>query len=81
MTFDIPLASPDLKGNEAKYALEAIQSGWIGTGPYIKQFEKEFSRLSRARAAIACANGTVALHLALRARKGHFTAVKRGFIR
>ena len=67
MTFDIPLANPDLKGNEAKYALEAIQSGWIGTGPYIKQFEKEFSRLSGARAAIACANGTVALHLALRA--------------
>ena len=67
MSFDIPLANPDLKGNEAKYALEAIQSGWIGTGPYIKQFEKEFARLSGARAAIACANGTVALHLALRA--------------
>jgi perosamine synthetase len=67
MNFDIPLAKPDLKGNEAKYALEAIQSGWIGTGPFIKQFEKEFSRLSGARAAIACANGTVALHLALRA--------------
>ena len=67
MTFDIPLANPDLKGNEAKYALEAIESGWIGTGPFIKQFEKEFARLSGARAAIACANGTVALHLALRA--------------
>ncbi len=65
MSFDIPLANPDLSGNEAKYALEAIQSGWIGTGPFIKQFEREFARLSGARAAIACANGTVALHLAL----------------
>jgi len=65
MSFDIPLANPDLSGNEAKYALEAIQSGWIGTGPFIKRFEAEFARLSDARAAIACANGTVALHLAL----------------
>jgi perosamine synthetase len=67
MSFDIPLCNPDLTGNEAKYALEAIQSGWIGTGPFIKRFEAEFARLSGARAAVACANGTVALHLALRA--------------
>jgi perosamine synthetase len=67
MSFEIPLANPDLKGNEAKYALEAIETGWIGTGPFLKRFEQEFARLSGARAAIACANGTVALHLALRA--------------
>ena len=67
MSFDIPLADPDLKGNEAKYAVEAIETGWIGTGPFLKRFEQEFARLSGARAAIACANGTVALHLALRA--------------
>lgn len=65
MSFEIPLAKPDLSGNESKYALEAIQSGWIGTGAFIGQFEREFARLSQARAAIACANGTVALHLAL----------------
>jgi perosamine synthetase len=67
MSFDIPLANPDLNGNEAKYALEAIQTGRIGTGPFIKQFEQEFARLCGAQGAIACANGTVALHLALRA--------------
>jgi perosamine synthetase len=67
VSFEIPLSNPDLRGNEANYALEAIQSGWIGTGPFIKRFEQEFARLSGARAAIACANGTVALHLALRA--------------
>jgi len=67
MGFDIPLANPDLNGNEAKYVLEAIHSGWIGVGPFLKRFEQEFAELSGARAAIACANGTVALHLALRA--------------
>jgi perosamine synthetase len=67
MTFEIPLSNPDLTGNEAKYALEAIQSGWIGTGPFIKRFEQEFAGLCGTRSAIACANGTVALHMALRA--------------
>jgi perosamine synthetase len=67
MGFDIPLANPDLRGNEAKYVVDAIATGWIGTGPFIKRFEQEFARLSGARTAIACANGTVALHLALRA--------------
>jgi perosamine synthetase len=67
MGFEIPLANPDLSGNEAKYALEAVQSGWIATGPFIKRFEHEFAKLSGARAAILCANGTAALYLALRA--------------
>jgi perosamine synthetase len=66
MSFEIPLTEPDLNGNEAKYALEAIQSGWIGTGPFIDRFEKEYAELSGVRNAILCANGTVALHLALR---------------
>jgi len=67
MDFDIPLAKPDLEGNEEKYVVEAIRTGRIAKGRFIEQFEKDFSRLSGARAAIACANGTVALHLALRA--------------
>ncbi len=67
MSAQIPLASPDLTGNESNYVLEAVRSGWIGTGPFIKRFEKEYAGLCGVRAAIACANGTVALHLALRA--------------
>jgi perosamine synthetase len=67
MSFEIPLANPDLSGNESKYTLEAVQNGWIATGPFIKRFEREFARLSGARAAIVCSNGTAALILALRA--------------
>ena len=67
MSLDIPLSDPDLKGNEVKYAVEAIESGRIGTGPFLKRFEKEFAQLCGAQTAIACANGTAALHLALRA--------------
>jgi perosamine synthetase len=65
-SFEIPLSEPDLNGNEAKYALEAIQSLRIGTGPFIDRFEKEYAQLCCVRNAILCANGTVALHLALR---------------
>src|SRR5262245_45709542 len=67
MYFEIPLSNPDLNGNETRYVLEALQSGWIGSGPFIKRFEKEYAQLCGTRSAIACANGTVALHLPLRA--------------
>lgn len=66
MNFEVPLSNPDLGGNEEKYVIEAIRSGWIGTGPFIKRFENEFAELCGTRTAIVCANGTVALHLALR---------------
>ncbi|HYM01270.1 MAG TPA: DegT/DnrJ/EryC1/StrS family aminotransferase [Blastocatellia bacterium] len=69
MSFEIPLSNPDLNGNEIDYVVDAIKSGWIGVGPYIKKFERQFADLCGTRSAIACANGTVALHLALRAQR------------
>ena len=66
MTDRIPLAMPDLRGNEAKYVLDAIESTWISSsGRYVTQFEAEFARVSGSRHALAVCNGTVALHLAL----------------
>jgi perosamine synthetase len=62
----IPVAMPDLSGNEEKYVVDAIRSTWISsTGSYIQRFEKEFAELCQTRAAIGVSNGTVALHLAL----------------
>lgn len=61
-----PIAIPDLSGNEQKYVADAIASTWISsTGEYIDKFEREFARLCAVDYAIAVANGTVALHLAL----------------
>jgi len=66
MKITIPVARPDLRGNEEKYVLDAIQTSWISsTGPYINRFEKEFAGLCGTRTSIAVCNGTVALHLAL----------------
>lgn len=62
----IPVAAPDLSGNEERYVLETIRSSWVSsTGPFIRRFEEEFAALCDTRFAIAVANGTMALHLAL----------------
>jgi perosamine synthetase len=62
----IPVAAPDLEGNEERYLLEALRSSWISsTGPFVSRFEREFAAACGTRAAIGVANGTLALHLAL----------------
>jgi perosamine synthetase len=64
----IPVAIPDLGGNEEKYAAEAIRSSWISsTGKYIEEFESRFASMCQVRHCLGTANGTVALHLALMA--------------
>lgn len=62
----IPLAVPDLTGNEEQYVVRAIRSSWISSmGEFIERFEQQFADLCNVRAAISVANGTVALHMAL----------------
>ncbi|HIJ37535.1 MAG TPA: DegT/DnrJ/EryC1/StrS family aminotransferase [Rhodospirillaceae bacterium] len=67
MTQDnIPLALPDLLGNEEAYVCEAIKSTMISSsGRFVRQFEQDFSSLCGCNSAIGVSNGTVALHLAL----------------
>jgi perosamine synthetase len=72
MNAKIPVAAPDLSGNEERYAVEAIRSSWISsTGPFLNRFEAEFASLCDVPHAIAVSNGTVALHLALLGMKLH----------
>jgi perosamine synthetase len=62
----LPVAAPDLEGNEGRYVLDALRSSWISSsGPYLTRFEAEFAELCDTRHAIAVSNGTVALHLAM----------------
>jgi perosamine synthetase len=62
----IPVACPDLTGNEEAYVVDAVRSSWISsTGAYLERFEREFAALCGTDTAIAVCNGTVALHLAL----------------
>ena len=62
----IPVCQPWMTGNERKYVLDALETGWISSsGKYIPEFEAAFARFCGVKHGIAVCNGTVALHLAL----------------
>lgn len=64
----IPVNTPLLSGNEKKYILECIDTGWISSeGPFIARFEKELAAYVRRDFGIAVSNGTAALEIAVRA--------------
>ena len=64
----LPVCEPMLAGNELKYVTDAVSSGWISSaGSYVTAFEQAFADYCGVRHGIAVCNGTVALHLALRA--------------
>ena len=62
----ITVAAPNLDGNERDYVLECLDTTWISSaGRFITDFEKAFAEYCGVKHAIACNNGTTALHLAL----------------
>jgi perosamine synthetase len=62
----IPVANPDLSHREREYVLQALDAGEISSqGAFVRRFEKDFARFCEVPYAVAVANGTVALHLAL----------------
>lgn len=62
----IPLAEPDLTGNEKKYLQDCLETGWIsGSGKYVEAFENGFATFCGAAHGVAIVNGTAALHVAL----------------
>jgi len=64
----IPVAAPSMLGNEKEYVDDCMKSGWISSaGKYVELFEAGFAEFCGVRHAVACCNGTVALHLALAA--------------
>jgi aminotransferase in exopolysaccharide biosynthesis len=63
----IPLSVPSLKGNEWSYVKECLDTEWVSTaGKFVDRFEADFRKFVDAPNAIACVNGTSALHVALR---------------
>ena len=64
----IPLAVPNLTGNEKKYLMECIDTGWVSAnGRFVNEFQEKFAEYCGSKYAIACANGTVTLMLIMKA--------------
>lgn len=62
----VPVNEPLLNGNEEKYLVDCIRTGWISSeGPFIKQFEEEYAARVGRRYGVAVSNGSVALDAAV----------------
>ncbi|HEY0965825.1 MAG TPA: DegT/DnrJ/EryC1/StrS family aminotransferase [Opitutaceae bacterium] len=61
----IPLMRPEIGDEEITLVTETLRSGWITQGPRVRELEAEFCAATGAAHAIAVANCTAALHLAL----------------
>lgn len=63
----IPVANTFIGEEEAKAAYDVIKSGWLSSGPKVREFEENFAKEVKAKHAIAVNSGTSALHVALAA--------------
>ena len=64
----IPVNEPLLNGNEEKYLVECIRTGWISSeGPFIKKFEEQLAARMGRKYGVAVSNGSVALDAAVMA--------------
>ena len=62
----IPLAIPQMTGDEWTYLKECIDSNFVSSiGPFVNRFEETVAREAGARAAIATSSGSTGLHVAL----------------
>jgi perosamine synthetase len=62
----IPVAAPVLDGREREYVNECLETTWISSaGRFIGEFERAFADYCGVKHAVACNNGTTALHVAL----------------
>jgi perosamine synthetase len=62
----IPIAKPNFGKEEETAVKEVLESGILASGPRTKQFEKEFAEYIGVEHAVAVANGTIALDVALK---------------
>jgi len=64
----IPFHKPIIPKNLDNLFPDSIRSGWLTTGPMVKEFELQLSDYLQAEHVIAVNSGTAALHLALAAK-------------
>ncbi|MFC7139036.1 DegT/DnrJ/EryC1/StrS family aminotransferase [Halosimplex aquaticum] len=64
---EIPIASPAIGEQERERVVEVLDSGMLADGEEVRAFEREFATACHVDHGVAAANGTAALHAALRA--------------
>lgn len=63
----IVFGAPDINDDDIREVIATMQSGWLGTGPRVAEFESRFAQFKNlpARQAAAVNSCTAALHLSL----------------
>ena len=62
----IPLHAPVISNQESIYVKDCLKTSWVSTaGKYVELFEEEVKKFTNSKYAIACINGTSALHISL----------------
>jgi perosamine synthetase len=63
----VPFFRPDISDAEIQEVVAVLRSGWLTTGPRVKEFETAFAAAVRGSHAVALNSCTAALHLAVQA--------------
>src|ERR671925_2453367 len=61
----LPFHVPEIGEAEIESVVDTLRSGWLTTGPKVKQFEEDFAKYVGCQHAVAVNSATAALHLAL----------------
>src|SRR6185295_3587141 len=61
----IVFGAPQIDRDEIEEVVDCLESGWIGTGPRVARFEKEFAAYKRHAFAAGVSSCTAAMHLSV----------------
>ena len=61
----LPYGQQHLDNKDIVSVTKVLKSDWLTQGPNITQFEKALCKKLGVKYAVACSNGTAALHLAI----------------
>jgi len=62
----VALHEPRFAGREWDYLKECLDTGWVSSvGSFVDRFERDLAEIAGVRHAVACVNGTAALHVCL----------------
>lgn len=64
---NIPITKPFFGSEERQAVQQPLESGWVVQGPFVRQFEQDFSAFTGSQFAIATSSCTTAMHLAVAA--------------
>ena len=63
----VPFVVPNITSTDRKTIQKALSSKLLTEGPNVRNFEKNFSKLTKSKFSIGVSNATAALQLSLRA--------------